>query len=212
CNLSWRSCEALSSVLSSQSSSLRDLDLSNNDLQDSGVKLLSAGLQSPQYELEALRSGFIYWSKVTCRFYLDFIYFNFSASLRDLDLSNNDLQDSGVKLLSAGLQSPQCELEALRSGFIYCSNVTLQILFRLYNYITTQQFVIEVGLAILCSKHVFKLYKTNTKMYFKIFYLVFQEFGEEKKHFKMRNSTVMYFSDLLSKYVRFNHCFANFSI
>ncbi|KAF7641218.1 hypothetical protein LDENG_00288840, partial [Lucifuga dentata] len=69
CNLSWRSCEALSSVLSSQSSSPRDLDLSNNDLQDSGVKLLYAGLQSPQCELEALRSGFIYWSEVTCRFY-----------------------------------------------------------------------------------------------------------------------------------------------
>uniref|UniRef100_UPI003AABC63D protein NLRC3-like n=1 Tax=Centroberyx gerrardi TaxID=166262 RepID=UPI003AABC63D len=35
CKLSERSCEALASVLSSQSSSLRELDLSNNDLQDS---------------------------------------------------------------------------------------------------------------------------------------------------------------------------------
>uniref|UniRef100_A0A3B3WZU3 NACHT domain-containing protein n=1 Tax=Poecilia mexicana TaxID=48701 RepID=A0A3B3WZU3_9TELE len=55
CNLSERSCEALSSLLSSTTSSLRDLDLSNNDLKDSGVKLLCSGLMSPDCELEILR-------------------------------------------------------------------------------------------------------------------------------------------------------------
>ncbi|XP_071324056.1 NACHT, LRR and PYD domains-containing protein 3-like [Trachinotus anak] len=111
CNLSEISCEALSSVLSSQSSSLRELDLSNNNLQDSAV-ILSAGLESPHCALEVLRLGGCNLSERSCEA-LSSVLSSKSSCLRDLDLSNNDLQDSGVKLLSAGLERQHCRLEKL---------------------------------------------------------------------------------------------------
>ncbi|CAL8277375.1 unnamed protein product [Gadus morhua 'NCC'] len=112
CHLSERCCEALASVLSSNSSSLRELDLSTNDLQDSGMKLLSAGLGSPHCTLETLRLTGCHLSETCCEALASVLSSN-SSSLRELDLSTNDLQDSGVKLLSAGLGSPHCTLETL---------------------------------------------------------------------------------------------------
>uniref|UniRef100_A0AAQ4QFZ6 NACHT domain-containing protein n=1 Tax=Gasterosteus aculeatus aculeatus TaxID=481459 RepID=A0AAQ4QFZ6_GASAC len=113
CNLSERSCDALSSVLSSQSSSLRELDLSNNHLQDSGVKLLSAGMKSPHCKLETLRLSGCLITEEGCASLASALSSN-PSHLRELDLSYNHPGDSGVKLLSAGLEDPHWRLETLR--------------------------------------------------------------------------------------------------
>ncbi|XP_068584930.1 NLR family CARD domain-containing protein 3-like [Cebidichthys violaceus] len=113
CNLSERSCEALSTVLSSPSSRLRELDLSENDLQDSGVKLLSAGLESPHWKVEILSLSGCLVTEEGCPSLVSALSSN-PSHLRELDLSYNYPGDSGVKLLSARLDDPHWRLETLR--------------------------------------------------------------------------------------------------
>uniref|UniRef100_A0A3B4TA11 NACHT, LRR and PYD domains-containing protein 3-like n=1 Tax=Seriola dumerili TaxID=41447 RepID=A0A3B4TA11_SERDU len=113
CNLSERSCEALSSVLISQSSTLRDLDLSNNNLHDSGVKLLSAGLKRQYCRLETLRLSGCLVTKEGCASLASALSSN-PSHLRELDLSYNHPGDSGRKLLLAGLDDLNWRLDTLR--------------------------------------------------------------------------------------------------
>uniref|UniRef100_I3J841 B30.2/SPRY domain-containing protein n=1 Tax=Oreochromis niloticus TaxID=8128 RepID=I3J841_ORENI len=113
CNLSERSCEALSSVLRSQSSNVRELNLNNNNLQDSGVKFLSLGVEIPHCKLESLRLRGCNLSERSCEA-LSPVLKSDCSSLKELDLSDNNLQDTGVKLLSLAAKSPHCKLQTLR--------------------------------------------------------------------------------------------------
>ncbi|XP_073694096.1 protein NLRC3-like [Garra rufa] len=112
CELTAQSCESLSSALQSSNCPLRDLDLTNNDLQDSGVKLLSEGLKSPNCQLEILRLSGCMVTEEGCG-YLSSALSSNPSHLRELDLSYNHPGDSGVKLLSEKLKDPNYSLDKL---------------------------------------------------------------------------------------------------
>ncbi|KAK9952806.1 hypothetical protein ABG768_018612 [Culter alburnus] len=113
CNLTAQHCEIVSSALQSSNSVLRELDLSNNDLQDSGVSFISDGLKSPNCQLQILRLALCNLTAQCCDG-LSSVLQSSNSVLRELDLSNNDLQDSGVSFISDGLKSPNCQLQILR--------------------------------------------------------------------------------------------------
>ncbi|XP_062389503.1 NACHT, LRR and PYD domains-containing protein 12-like [Sardina pilchardus] len=113
CKLSQTNCQTMASVLQRTPSHLRELDMSDNDLQDEGVKLLCVGLRKPQCKLETLRLNQCHLSKASCEMMASVLQ-RTPSHLRELDMSDNDLQDEGVKLLCAGLRVPQCKLETLR--------------------------------------------------------------------------------------------------
>ncbi|XP_058240274.1 NLR family CARD domain-containing protein 3-like isoform X2 [Hemibagrus wyckioides] len=117
CNLTEESYRALSSVLRSNSSSLRELNLSNNKLQDSGVKLLSAGLKNPHCTLEILRMRNCSITDEGCAALASALRSNSSSHLRELDLDDNNPGESGVKLLSDLLKDPHCKLETLHINY-----------------------------------------------------------------------------------------------
>ncbi|KAG5831960.1 hypothetical protein ANANG_G00286020 [Anguilla anguilla] len=116
CGLTEKSCDVVASALQSLNSPLRDLDLSYNNLGDSGVKLLYAGQMSPNCKLQRLGLNSCDLTEKSCDILASTIQ-SPNSSLRDLDLTYNNLGHSGVELLCAGLMSPNCKLQRLGLGW-----------------------------------------------------------------------------------------------
>ncbi|XP_057678256.1 NACHT, LRR and PYD domains-containing protein 3-like isoform X1 [Corythoichthys intestinalis] len=110
CHLDKGSCHLLASVLSSPSN-LKRLDLTDNNLLDEGVEILSKGLASPNCTLEELTLSRCHLDKGSCHLLASVL--SSPSNLRHLNLSYNNLSDEGVEILSKGLASPNCKLESL---------------------------------------------------------------------------------------------------
>ncbi|XP_059405334.1 NLR family CARD domain-containing protein 3-like isoform X3 [Carassius carassius] len=111
CGITDEGCAALASALSSNPAHLRELSLTWNELGDS-VKLLSDVLQNPQCKLEKLWLRDCGVTDEGCVALASALRSN-PSHLRELDLSENELGDSGVKLLSDLKDDPHSKLQTL---------------------------------------------------------------------------------------------------
>ncbi|XP_058632582.1 NACHT, LRR and PYD domains-containing protein 12-like isoform X2 [Onychostoma macrolepis] len=98
-------------ALRSNSSHLRELDLSLNNLGDAGLMLISDGLKDPRCKLEKLWLSDCGVTDEGCAALSSALRSN--SHLRELDLSENELGDAGLTLISDGLKDPRCKLEKL---------------------------------------------------------------------------------------------------
>ncbi|XP_051771295.1 NACHT, LRR and PYD domains-containing protein 12-like isoform X19 [Ctenopharyngodon idella] len=112
CNLTDKSCSALATVLGSDTN-LKELNMNNNNLQDSGVKLLCMGLKNIKCKLEILKLSNCSVTEEGYKALASALRSN-PSHLIELDLTGNDPGQSGVKELDDLLQDPNCQLKTLR--------------------------------------------------------------------------------------------------
>ncbi|XP_016132010.1 NACHT, LRR and PYD domains-containing protein 12-like isoform X7 [Sinocyclocheilus grahami] len=112
CHITQEGCAALSSALRSNPSHLTELNLSDNNPGDSGVKLLSALLEDPHCKLKKLQLWDCSIGEEGCAALISALRSN-PSHLTELNLNCNNPGDSGVKMLSALLEDPHCKLQKL---------------------------------------------------------------------------------------------------
>ncbi|XP_016365900.1 ribonuclease inhibitor-like, partial [Sinocyclocheilus rhinocerous] len=112
CELTEKSCSVLATVLSSKTI-LKEMNLNNSRLLDSGVKEICEGLKNPVCELKILKLSDCSITEEGYKALASALRSN-PSHLIELDLTGNDPGQSGVKQLSDLLQDPNCQLKTLR--------------------------------------------------------------------------------------------------
>ncbi|XP_062892855.1 NACHT, LRR and PYD domains-containing protein 3-like [Mobula hypostoma] len=101
----------LTSALSTNRS-LTELDLAYNELGDSGMKRLSKALRKRDCKIQKIRLQSV---GLTAAGVVDLTSaLSTNRSLIELDLADNELGDSGVKLVSEALRNPACKIQKLQ--------------------------------------------------------------------------------------------------
>ncbi|XP_067306391.1 NACHT, LRR and PYD domains-containing protein 12-like isoform X3 [Pseudorasbora parva] len=113
CGITYEGCGTLASVLASNASHLRELDLSMNTLSHLEIMLLSAGLGNPSCKLEKLKLVNCSFTDGSCDALMAALRSN-PSHLRKLDLSKNTLGYLEMMLLSAAMENPYWTLETLK--------------------------------------------------------------------------------------------------
>ncbi|XP_050961072.1 ribonuclease inhibitor-like isoform X5 [Labeo rohita] len=112
CSITEKQCLILTSALKSNPSHLRELNLSWNKLGDSGVKNLSDLLMNTQFKLEKLHLCDCSITEKQCLILTSALKSN-PSHLRELNLSWNQIKNTGVNHLCDVLKDSHCKLERL---------------------------------------------------------------------------------------------------
>ncbi|KAL0160811.1 hypothetical protein M9458_044536, partial [Cirrhinus mrigala] len=104
-------CQFVTKVVGKNPLLLKELNLSEHELVDTQVNQIAALLQDKHCKLNTLMLRDCGLTEESCSVLTTVLISN--PILKELDISNNNLQDSGVKKLQNGLESANCKLEKL---------------------------------------------------------------------------------------------------
>nr|XP_014354026.1 PREDICTED: ribonuclease inhibitor-like [Latimeria chalumnae] len=108
CSFTSDCCRYLASFLS-RNQSLTELDLSDNEIKDSGLSLICSAHNDQLQKLSLQGCGL---TVGCCKDLISVLHTN--QTLTELNLDRNNLQNSGVRQICDALKDPNCKLQTLR--------------------------------------------------------------------------------------------------
>ncbi|XP_049636905.1 ribonuclease inhibitor-like [Suncus etruscus] len=125
CHITIRGLGDICRVLETKKS-LKELSLVDNELEDEGAKLLCEHLLAPNCQLQSLQVNRCYFTEACCQHFSQVLAQ--SQHLLELQISDNNLGDAGVKQLCQALSQPNSKLQILYLGDCNLTNASCESL------------------------------------------------------------------------------------